>query len=199
LPHLSGFPFTDSAYCDARSWLPLAVLQALLRRLVEACRPVTDSTGLWRGHRTWLVDGTGVSMPDTAEMQRAFGQPTNQAPGRGFPVARVLTLSHAGTGRLRHIVTAPLCSREMSRVARLHLELHAGDVRVGDRAFGTFAHLALLVGCGLHGVFRMRQRRVVDFTPDRPVPPRWNTPKLTGRSRSRWVRAPGPTDQIVEW
>jgi hypothetical protein len=199
LPHLSGMAFTDSAYCDARSRLPLAVLQALLRRLVETCKPLTDTTGLWHGHRTWLVDGTGVSMPDTPELQLAFGQPTNQAKGCGFPVARVLALFHAGTGLLQHFLTAPLRSHEMSRVALLHPELRPGDVLVGDRAFGTFAHLALLVARGIHGVFRMSQRRVVDFTPGRPRPPRWNTPKLTGRARSRWVRALGPTDQVVEW
>jgi hypothetical protein len=191
--------FTDSAYCEARSRLPLAVLRALLRRLVETCRPLTDATGLWRGHRTWLVDGTGVSMPDTPDLQRAFGQPTNQAKGCGFPVARVLALFHAGTGMLQHLITAPLCSHEMSRVALLHPELRAGDVLVGDRAFGTFAHLALLAARGVHGVFRMSQRRVVDFTPDRPRPPRWNTPRLSGRARSRWVRSLGPTDQVVEW
>jgi hypothetical protein len=199
LPHLSGMAFTDSAYCDARSRLPLAVLQALLRRLLETCKPLTDTTGLWHGHRTWLVDGTGVSMPDTPELQRAFGQPTNQAEGCGFPVARVLALFHAGTGLLQHFLTAPLRSHEMSRVALLHPELRPGDVLVGDRAFGTFAHLALLVARGIHGVFRMSQRRVVDFTPGRPQPPRWNTPKLTGRARSRWVRELGPTDQVVEW
>jgi hypothetical protein len=56
----------------------------------------------------------------------------------------------------------------------------------------------LLVSRGLHGVFRMSQRRVVDFTPGRS-PPRWNTRKLTGQARSRWVRTLGPEDQVVEW
>jgi hypothetical protein len=199
LPHLAGMAFTDSAYCQARSRLPLAVLQSLLRRLVERCKPLTDATGTWHGHRTWLVDGTGVSMPDTPQLQRAFGQPTNQAAGCGFPVARILALFHAGTGLLQHLITAPLCSHEISRVALLHPELRGGDVLVGDRAFGTFAHLALVAGRGLHGVFRMSQRRVVDFTPHRPCPPRWNTPRLSGRARSRWQRSLGQTDQVVEW
>ncbi len=199
LPRLTGQTFTASAYCQARSRLPLAVLRSLLTRLVETCRPTTDSVGLWHGHRTWLVDGTGVSMPDTQDLQRAFGQPTNQAVDCGFPVARVLALFHAGTGLLQHFLTAPLRSHEMARVTGLHPELRPGDVLVGDRAFGTFAHLALLVNHGLHGVFRMGQRRVVDFTPNRPPPPRWNTAKLTGKARSRWVRALGPEDQVVEW
>jgi hypothetical protein len=199
LPRLSGLEFTASAYCQARSRLPLAILQALLQRLIDACKPLADTVGLWHGHRTWLVDGTGVSMPDRPALQRAFGQPTNQATGCGFPVARVLALFHAGTGLLQRTVIAPLRSHEMSRVALLHPELHQGDVLVEDRAFGTFAHLALIARRGIHGVFRMSQRRVVDFTADRPEPPRWNTPKLTGRARSRWVRALGPNDQVVEW
>lgn len=87
----------------------------------------------------------------------------------------------------------------MARITGLHPELRPGDVWVGDRAFGTFAHLALLVSHGLHGVFRMGPRRGVDFTPNRPPPPRWNTAKLTGKARSRWVRALGPEDQVVEW
>jgi hypothetical protein len=57
--------------------------------------------GTWRGHRTWIVDGTGVSTPDTPAPQRAFGQPSNPAMGCGFPVARVLPLFHAGTRLLQ--------------------------------------------------------------------------------------------------
>ena len=108
LPRLTGLNFTASAYCQARSRLPLAILQALLRRLVEACQPLIDTVGTWHGHRTWLVDGTGVSMPDTQDLQRGFGQPTNQAVGCGFPVARVLALFHAGTGLIQHFITALL-------------------------------------------------------------------------------------------
>jgi hypothetical protein len=199
VPRLAGRPFTASAYCQARSRLPLAVLQALLRRITGALRPVVDAEGLWHGHRTWFLDGTGVSLPDTPPLQRAFGQPTNQAPGCGFPVARVLALFHAGTGLLQSFLAAPLRSHEMARAAALHPELRPGDVLVGDRAFGTFAHLHLLVSRGLHGVFRMSQRRVVDFTPGRLPPPRWNTRRLSGKARSRWVRTLGPTDQVVEW
>lgn len=43
------------------------------------------------------------------------------------------------------------------------------------------------------------ERRVVDFTPHRSHPPRWNGPTATGRSRSRWIRSLGLQDQVVEW
>jgi hypothetical protein len=70
------------------------------------------------------------------------------------------------------MIIAPLCSHEMSRVAQIHHELRPDDILIGDRAFGTFAHLVLLMGRWIRGVFRVTQRRVVDFTPDRPNPPR---------------------------
>jgi hypothetical protein len=199
LPRLTGRTFSASAYCQARGRLPLAVLQHLLRRTCEAIRPVIADAETWRGHRTWLVDGTGVSMPDTPDLQQAFGQPTNQAPGCGFPVARMFALFHAGTGFLTRMLIAPLRSHEAAHVANLHPEMATGDVLVGDRAFGTFAHLAGLLARGLHGVFRLHAKRVVDFTPERSHPPRWNGPTATGRSRARWLRSLGAQDQVVEW
>jgi hypothetical protein len=199
MPRLAGRSFTPSAYSQARARLPLAVCQALLERLADAVAPLTDADGLWRGHRTWLVDGSSVSMPDTPELQSAFGQPPGQRPGCGFPVVKLLALFHAGTGLLRQLLTAPLHAHDLSQVTRVHPALRAGDVLVGDRAFGSFAHLALLARQGLHGVFRMHQKRVIDFTPNRTTPPRWQRKKLSGRSRSRWVRSLGATDQVVEW
>lgn len=199
LPHLTGRAFTASAYCQARARLPLAACGALVRSVAAAVQPLTDTVGRWRGHRTWFVDGTGVSMPDAPELAGAFGYAVNQRAGCGFPVAKLVALFHAGTGLLRHVLHGPLRSHEMARVTQLHPEMRAGDVLVGDRAFGSFAHLALLARQGLHGVFRLTAQRVIDFTPNRAVPARWDRKGLWGKARSRWVRSLGPTDQVVEW
>lgn len=200
LPRLTGRSFSASAYCQARTRLPLAVLHAVLARVTSAARPLTDGDdGRWRGRRTFFVDGSGVALPDTPALQGAFGQPTNQAPGCGFPVARVLILFHAGTGLLLKLLTAPLRSHEVSQVTLTHRELRPGDVLVGDRAFGTFAHLAALAGRGLHGVFRNHQGRIVDFRPGRPHAVPGSHLGFAGQPRSRWVRSFGPSDQLVEW
>jgi hypothetical protein len=198
LPRLTGRPFSASAYCQARSRLPLAVLQTLLARTANALRPLADD-GRWRGHRTFLIDGTGVALPDTPALQEAFGQPTNQAPGCGFPVARVLVLFHAGTGVLLKLLTAPLRSHEVAQAVLTHDALRPGDVLVGDRAFGTFAHLAVLAARGLHGVFRNHQNRIVDFRPGRRHAVPGSHQGRAGEPRSRWVRSLGPTDQVVAW
>ena len=102
-------------------------------------------------------------MPDTPELQRHFGQPGNQRPGCGFPVAHLLVLFHAGTGLLREILTSPLRTHDMSQVVQLHAALQPGDIGLGDRGFCSYAHLALLSLRGVFGVFRIHQQRKVDF------------------------------------
>src|SRR5882672_8367238 len=100
LPHLSGLRFSASAYCQARSKLPLPVLAPLLERLGHAAQPALSEEGRWHGHRTFFVDGSGCSMPDTPVLQEECGQPAEQQPGCGFPVAHLRALFHAGTGLL---------------------------------------------------------------------------------------------------
>lgn len=191
--------FTESAYCQARSRLPLAVFRAVLHFVIGALVPRTEAEGLWRGHRTFLIDGSSFSMPDTPELQRHFGQPGGQAPGCGFPVAKILALFHAGTGLLLDVVAAPLRTHEMSRVDAVHPTLRPGDVLVGDRGFCSFAHLALLLGRGVQAVFRVHQKQIVDFAPGRPHAGRRDKKAAAGRPRSRWLRSLGALDQVVEW
>jgi hypothetical protein len=190
--------FSESAYCQARARLPLAVFRAVLGTVIDALVPRTEAEGRWHGHRTFLVDGSSFSMPDTPELRRHFGQPGGQAAGCGFPVARILALFHAGTGLLMDVLATPLRSHEMGRVQALHPALGPGDVLVGDRGFCSFPHLALLLGRGVHAVFRVHHRQIVDFTPGRPhAGPRGAG--TAGRPRSRWLRALGAFDQVVEW
>jgi hypothetical protein len=196
---MAGRAFTDAAYCLARARLPLCVYQAVLAATVRALVPDTRARGAWRGHRTFLLDGSSFSMPDTPELQAHFGQPGAQRPGCGFPVAKILALFHAGTGLLTEVVAAPLRSHDMARAGGVHPALGPGDVLVGDRGFCSFAHLALLAGRGVHAVLRMHQRQIVDFTPGRPHARPGGKSAKKGLPRSRWLRRLGALDQVVEW
>jgi hypothetical protein len=199
LPHLAGLRFTAAAFCQARTRLPLVVWQQLVRQTSAACEQTTHDEGRWRGHRTFLVDGSSFSMPDTPELQEYCGQPGGQRPGCGFPVAHLLALFHAGTGFLLEVLAAPWHTHDMAQVALLHPTLRPGDVLVGDRAFCSFAHLALLHQQGLHALFRVHQKQIVDFTPSRsPTTPKPRAAQK-GLPRSRWLRELGLTDQLVEW
>ncbi len=199
LPRLTRRCFTDSAYCQARSRLPLGVFRDLVRRVADSLHAATGDAGRWLGHRVLVVDGSAFSMPDTPELQEHFGQSRGQEPGCGFPVAHLLAMFHVGTGMLLDVLDGPLYTHDMADAARLHPRLEAGDILLGDRGFCSFAHLALLVERGVHGVFRMHQRQIVAFEPHRPHkrPGEKGTPE--GRPSSRWLRGLGPTDQVVAW
>jgi hypothetical protein len=197
--NLAGRLFTGAAYCTARSVLPLAVFQSLLHDTIQALIPDTGVDGLWRGRRTFLVDGSSFSMPDTPELQEKFGQPGAQKPGCGFPVAKILAMFHAGTGVLLKVMMAPLRSHEMASVEGVHPALERGDVLVGDRGFCSFAHLAMLTRCGVDAVFRVHQRQIIDFTPGRRHAPPGVKTGTKGLPRSRWSRRLGVLDQVVEW
>src|SRR5207247_4831493 len=110
------------------------VLQFLPRALSQflGASPMVDE-GRWHGHRTFLTDGSSLSMPDTPELQKEFGQPGAQKPGCGFPVMHLLALFDATTGFLLNVAGAPLRTHDMSRIGQVHPSLAAGDVLVGDR------------------------------------------------------------------
>jgi len=201
VPHLAGKDVTGSAYCTARGRLPLAALQLLLSRCTAKMAECVRGTGLWLGHRLFVLDGSSFSMPDTPELQEHFGQPGGQAAGCGFPTAHWLALVHFGSGLFQKVLTAPLRTHDLNGVQRLHPELEAGDVLLGDRAFGSYGHVALLVSRGLHGIFRAHQQLIIDFTPGRPhvVPGRGKSDRHTGKPRSQWIENLGSLDQIVEW
>lgn len=198
--HIGGSGFTAGAYCQARARLPLAVYQSLLGAACDAALPRTrEAAHLWRGrHRTFHVDGSTFSMPDTPELREAFGMPAGQAQGCGFPVAHLLVLFSAATGLLLDAFASPLRTGDLAQTPELHLHLDDGDVLIGDDSFGTYAHLALLLRANLHGLFPVHHKRIVDFTPGRPHT-REGKDAAAGVPRSRWVERLGEDDQLVEW
>src|SRR3954454_5588642 len=141
---LAGRSSTDAPLCQARARLPLAVYRAVLRGLTGALAPDTRTQGTWRGHRTFLVDGSSFSMPDTPELRDRFGTSGRAKPGCSFPVARIVALFHAGTGTLLEVLAAPLRSHQMASIDGVHTPLGRGDVLVGVRGFCSFLHLAML-------------------------------------------------------
>jgi hypothetical protein len=199
LRHLSGLDFNRSAYSQARARLPVAFFAGLQRAALGHLRDAGGYGGRWHRHRVVLIDGSSFSMPDTDELREAFGQPSGQAAGCGFPVAHLLAVVDAHTGYLLRTLTAEHTTHDMARVPAAHPALRRGDVLVGDRGFCSYAHLALCRGRGVHALFRAHQRQIIDFRPGRPAAARPPAAGDTGRPRSRWLARLGGHDQLVEY
>lgn len=97
--------------------------------------------------------------------RRRGGPARRRAPGRGRGSGPVY--SHTGQGR-------------------------AGDLLVGDRAFCSYVHLAMLHARSVFGLFRVQQRQQVDFRRGRKHGGK-------GKPKSRFIRKLGSYDQLVEW
>jgi len=197
LPRLACIPFTAAAYCLARKKLPLALFEHLLQRVCDALYPEIQDSARWHGHRTWTLDGSSFSMPDTPALQAHFGQPSGQAKGCGFPVAHMLALFHAGTGLLLRVLASPLRTHDMRHAATMHAELDEGDILIADRGFASFGHLALLFLRKMHAVFRCHQLQIVNFRVGRKHTSQ-SRPKK-GMPRSRYIKHLGRLDQLVEY
>lgn len=76
------------AYCQARQRLPLQMVRTLVRETGRLLSTQAQRAWRWRGRTVKLVDGTGISMPDTPENQARYPQPSTQAEGVSFPLAR---------------------------------------------------------------------------------------------------------------
>src|SRR5688572_1723950 len=95
---LSPQSVRTGGYCRARARLPLSMVQALTRERARALSAHAPAAWRWRGRRVKLLDGTGFSMPDTAE---------NQARGVGFPLARLCAVIDLASGALLEAATGP--------------------------------------------------------------------------------------------
>lgn len=199
LRHIAGMSVSGTAYCRARIRLPSALLRMLLLWICQSLRDITEDADLWHGHRVFHVDGSSFSMPDTPALRAAFGQPSGQKPGCGFPTARLLAMFDAATGMIMDVLGSPLRSHEMSQVASTHRHLRDGDVLVADRGFCSYVHLALLLRDNLHGVLRIHQRLIVDFAPGRPHARANDRKAPRGLPHSKWICCLGLQDQVVQW
>jgi len=158
LRQLTGIDFAPSSYCQARARLPLSLLQNLLRwfadQVIDARRLIGSPSP-----RVLIVDGSSCSMSDTPALLDHFGRPTGQLPGVGYPTAKLMAMLDAATGMFIQMLALPLFQHDMRSVIALHPMLKTGDILLGDRAFCSFAHVALLNASGVHCCFRLHQRR----------------------------------------
>lgn len=129
------------AYCKARGRLPEELLANLTRATGRVGAEQAEEQWLWKGHRVKVVDGTGLSMPDTPANQRAYPQPDTVPAGVGFPLARLVVVFDLAMGTALDAALAPHRGKgtgEVSLWRSLDGVLDAGDVLLADRLYATF-------------------------------------------------------------
>ena len=159
LRQLSGLDFSASSYCEARLRLSLCLLRSILRWTLDQAWKVGSARLI--GVRVLIVDCTSFSMPDTPALRKQFGLPRAGGckPAVSYPVAKMMALLDLASGCFVRWIPGELYEHEASGSMHLHRKLRPGDILLGDRAFCSFVHIALLQARGVWACFRLHQRR----------------------------------------
>ncbi|WP_293087283.1 IS4 family transposase [Moorena sp. SIO4A1] len=146
------------AYCQARQRMPLKLLQQLLAQVAQGLQHQVTPEYLWCGRQVLVVDSSTLSMPDTGKNQEAYPQPSTQAPGCGFPMAKIGVFFSLATGAAIALVIDVLNTHDLQLARRLYQFLHPNDVLLGDRAFCSYADLVFVQQRLADAVFRNHWR-----------------------------------------
>jgi hypothetical protein len=153
-------------YCKARQRLAEALLHGLMHQSGQRLQQQVPPAWHWHGRAVKIVDGSGVSMPDTEANQQEYPQPGSQAPGLGFPGARLVVVLSLACGAVLAAAVGRIKGQQTSETMLfhgLHASLERDDVVLADRFYCSYWEVALLLGQGIDVVMRAHQRRVVDF------------------------------------
>lgn len=163
---LSACSTHTGGYCRARARLPLPLVQSLLRHTGGLMAASAHRSWRWRGRPIKLVDGSTITMADTPENQARYPQQSGQAPGLGFPIARVAALLCLGTGAVIDTAMGPYAGKGGSEQAlfyRMLPHVGRGDVLIADRYYCSYFMIALLRARGADVIFQQHHRRITDF------------------------------------
>lgn len=182
---------TDTgAYARARGRLPERLLAMLTQQSGRNAEQAADNDWRWLGRSVKVFDGSTVSMPDTAQNQAAYPQQRNQAPGVGFPLARIGVLFSLSVGTVLDLQVRRWAGKFQSELGMLRAmfsQFSAGDVLLTDRYLCSYMEIASLRSQGIDFVGRMHAQRQVDFRRGRRIGQEDHLVWWTKPSRPEWM------------
>ncbi|WXG52571.1 MAG: transposase [Candidatus Sedimenticola sp. (ex Thyasira tokunagai)] len=160
---------STSAYCQARAKLEQDCLESILSHTAEGLQQRGRSQW-WKQRRVVVVDGTGVSMPDTQANQAIWPQQAIQKPGCGFPQARVCACFCLQTGALLSYRTGNRKQQELPLLRQQMETFEPGDIFLGDKGFlqllamsGSSSRVGLTRYSLWHAAHRSRPHQPLKF------------------------------------
>jgi hypothetical protein len=193
---------STSAYCQARLKLEESDLASIqVHTSKQFSQQGTDR--VLESRRVVVVDGTGISMPDTAENQQVWPQTRQQKPGCGFPQAYICACFNLQTGTLLSYALGNKKSHELLMLRDQWDTFNAGDIFLGDKGFCSLYDVFKLLDKGVDSVITLGKRKLVtskdadQILGEDDLLIHWPKPKWTERlsySKDEWLALP---DKLV--
>ncbi len=153
---------SSASYSNSRQRFPESVMTRMGREIGQRVHDSAPQSALWHGREVFLVDGTGLSMPDTAANDAEYPRPMKERNVVGFPLLRAAALISLATGAVVDLAITQYMGKGTSEFALLRSmmpTLKPGSVLVGDKPYGAYIVLADLVARGIDAVVPIQDGR----------------------------------------
>lgn len=169
---------STASYCAARKKLEENTLSQIFEHTTRWTSS-TNASGTLNGRRVVVVDGTGVSMPDTAANQAVWPQLSSQKPGCGFPTARICAYFSLENGGMLNYAIGNKKSHELPLFRENWSTFAEGDIFLGDKGYCSYFDFAKLKDRGVDSVVTLARRKPI--------------------SKKKCLKELGPDDLLIEW
>ncbi len=169
---------STAAYCQARKKLDALHLEKILLHTSNHLQTMAN-TEQFHGRRVVVVNGTGVSMPDTEENQEIWPQQSHQKPGCGFPQAAICACFCLQTGALLSYEVGNKKSHELPMLHKQWDTFKSGDIFLGDKGFCSYFDVSSFKNKGVDSVITLARRQPV--------------------CEAKSVKVLGENDCLIEW
>lgn len=169
---------STAAYCQARKRLDKSSLEAIFQHTADQTE-FTPDPNYFNGRRVIVVDGTGVSMPDTVENQMVWPQQKNQKPGCGFPQASICACFCLQTAGLLGYQIGNKKSHELPLLRKQYSTFKKDDIFLGDKGFCSYFDIHNFNKIGVDSVVTLARRKPV--------------------SASESLKVLGDDDLLIQW
>jgi len=169
---------STAAYCAARKKLDKQMLSIILAHTADGLEEMPEP-GLMNNRRVIVVDGTGISMPDTPANQEVWPQSSTQKLGCGFPMARICACFSLKSGALLSYALGNKKNHELPLFRQQWNTFKQGDIILGDKGFCSYFDTAKLKEQGIDMVVTLARRAPV--------------------SAASSLKRLGPDDLLITW
>jgi hypothetical protein len=193
--------FNTGGYSRARDRMKVEVAETAADAVVAEL--IAQSPPSLGGQRTFLIDGSTLSLAPTAPLRNAFPPAKNQHGESHWPVLRLVTAHELSSGTSVRPEIGQMCGPkaigEVALAAGLIVRLPPASILIGDRNFGIFAFAWLALGQGHDILMRLTKARFQSMVRKAKLvgPRKW---KLTWKP-SNWDRKQNldlPADAALE-
>jgi PAS domain-containing protein len=150
---------TTGALCQARRRIGIAPLKALFDLLRGPAAGIATTGTRWRGLLVCAIDGTTMTVADSAANLTGYTKHAGIHGGSGYPLIRVLALVACGTRTIIDAVFGTTAVGETTYTHQLLPSMRTGMIVLLDRNFAAKELLAAIDATGAEFLVRLKNGR----------------------------------------